>query len=198
MVSQMRKGRLWLFASFCPTALLLLLSTAAPEAQENLLGNPSFEEVAADQPLVWQIELRNRHKGLISIRQDRSHAGRNSLELSPNDENTGTTDCLGVGQAIAATPYRGKSLRISGWMAAEGDAKANLAVYVMTEKIEAIAHLDFKVLSAEVVEKLFGLGVPSINDRHHLEQFVERDRNGRGLHIARDHRSRPCVMQSTR
>lgn len=141
MVSQLRKGRLWLFVSFCPTALLFLFSTAAPEALTNLLGNPSFEEAAAAQPLVWQIDSRSQHKGSVSIRQDRSHAGDNGLELTPNNENTGATDLLGVGQAIAATPYRGKSLKISGWMAAEGDAKANIAIYVMTEKIEAIAHL---------------------------------------------------------
>jgi hypothetical protein len=57
---------------------------------------------------------------------------------APNGENIGTHDLLGVGQAIDATPYRGRSLAVSGWMAAEGDAKANLAVYVMTESIQAI------------------------------------------------------------
>jgi alpha-N-arabinofuranosidase len=119
----------------------LLSFAAVTAAEENLLANPGFEDVADALPLGWQIEQKNMHKGTISIDQENIQSGHYALELTPNSENTGTYDLLGVGQAVDATPYRGKSLAISGWMAAEGDAKVNLAVYVMTEKIQAIGYL---------------------------------------------------------
>ena len=96
----------------------LLSSAAIALAKENLLSNPGFEEVADDMPLGWQIEQKNMHKGTISIDQENIQSGHYALELIPNSKNIGTHDLLGVGQAVDATPYRGKSLTISGWMAA--------------------------------------------------------------------------------
>ena len=119
----------------------LLSFAAVAVAKENFLSNPGFEEVADDLPLGWQIEQKNIHKGAISIDQESTQSGNYSLELAPNSENVGKHDLLGIGQAIDATPYRGKSLTVSGWMAASGNAKAHLAVYVMTESIQAISYL---------------------------------------------------------
>ena len=141
MNRQPSKGSLWLSFSLFLVALCLLSFITGTVAAVNLLSNPGFEEVADDLPVGWQIEQKNMHKGSISIGQENAQAGLHSLELTPNSENTGTHDLLGIGQAIDATPYRGESLAVSGWMAAEGDAKANLAVYVMTESIQAIGYL---------------------------------------------------------
>jgi alpha-N-arabinofuranosidase len=135
------KKFLWLYFILFPVIFYLLSYTSIAVSSVNLLSNPGFEEVAADRPAGWQIEQKNAHKGDISINQEHAQTGRNSLELIPSDENTGTHDLLGVGQAIDATPYRGKLLRISGWLAAEGEAKANLAVYLMTEKIQGIDYM---------------------------------------------------------
>ena len=53
--------------------------------------------------------------------------------------------------------------------------------------VEAVGNLDLEILASDMVEKLLGLRVLVVDDRDDLEQLVERNCNGRGLHIARDH-----------
>ena len=64
--------------------------------------------------------------------------------------------------------------------------------------LEAMADLDLKILSSDVIDQLLCLRIRRVDDRNHLQQLMKRDRDGRRPDVARDHWPIPRLTQSTR
>jgi alpha-N-arabinofuranosidase len=100
----------------------------------NMLVNASFEESGGEVPGGWTFEARAKQKGRSSVAQTNAHSGQRSLKLEPNERNRPwdiANNPLSVGQAFPAGPLRGKTLHVSGWLAAEGPAVAVAGLYAL-------------------------------------------------------------------
>jgi alpha-N-arabinofuranosidase len=103
-------------------------------AGDNLVANPSFEEIDRGMPRGWTFETRASQKGKASAVRANAHTGEFSLKLEPNERNRPwdiANNPLSMGQAFPAGPFRGKTLHLSGWLAAEGPAVAVAGLYAL-------------------------------------------------------------------
>ena len=83
------------------------------------------------------------------------------------------------------------------WRApARGGRRRSSAIYAPTAgvlgdvAVKAIADLDLELLRGDVVEELPDLRILAIDDRYHLEQLVERNRDRGSFDGKFDHRAR--------
>ncbi len=79
----------------------------------------------------------------------------------------------------------------------EGDVGAHAGV-LRDVAVEAVAHLDLEVLGGDVVEELPGLRILAVDDRDHLEQLVEGNRDRRRLDGEFDHQTVPSPYEQDR
>jgi alpha-N-arabinofuranosidase len=103
-------------------------------AEGNLVTNAGFEESDREAPRGWTFEARAKNKGKATLSGSHAHSGQFSLELQPNERNKPwdiANHPLSMGQAVPAGPYRGKTLHLSGWLAAEGPAVAVVGLYAL-------------------------------------------------------------------
>jgi alpha-N-arabinofuranosidase len=103
-------------------------------ADANLVTNAGFEENDRDAPRGWTFEARAKNKGKVELSGSHVHAGQFSLALQPNERNKPwdiANHPLSMGQAVPAGPFRGKTLHLSGWLAAEGPAVAVVGLYAL-------------------------------------------------------------------
>jgi alpha-L-arabinofuranosidase len=118
----------------CALAGLLVAcpATAGPARDGNLLQNPDFELPGSGVPERWTQEAVARHKGEVLV-VGRA-GGSRVLVLRPNAANVVAelkTHPLGVGQVVSLKDnpeLRGKTLYLSGELAATAPAKAVLRV----------------------------------------------------------------------
>lgn len=119
-----------------------LLDKASAQ-DENLLKNPSFEESSLG-PTGWTIEKKRAAKGRIEI-VNQAHSGRNALKLSPNNQNTSidvAKDPLGIAQGLPAQQFSGKQLYVSGWLGAEGEARAIIMLILLRPGLPEEVHVE--------------------------------------------------------
>lgn len=111
----------------------LLFSTAIPALQsqigsEELVRNGGFEEGGSPAPARWTRDMaKNGKMGRVSQDRTRFHSGHASLKIEPNNENSASQP-LSVGQLFPAGAYRGRRLRLSGYVFAEGGAMGVLGM----------------------------------------------------------------------
>jgi alpha-N-arabinofuranosidase len=121
----------WVVACACtPT----VGGSQLPPEGENLVANASFEEAGGDAPRGWTFEARAAQKGKASTVRANAHTGEYSLKLEPNSRNKPwdiASNPVSIGQAFPAAPLRGKTLSVTGWLGAEGNAVAVAAVYAL-------------------------------------------------------------------
>lgn len=104
------------------------------QGQPLLVVNPSFEEEEpGDLPAGWTLEDRVAGKGSVALVTDPSRSGK-ALRLRPNASNTPGPLGLSVGQGLPAESLRGGTLRVAGWIGAEGGATAVLTVRVIDQE----------------------------------------------------------------
>ena len=106
----------------------------------NVVKNGSFEEGSGDAPAGWQLP-KDGSKGTAQRVAGASHSGSYGIKLAPNRNNEPSEikdNPLGIGQGFPAGPFRGKKVYLSGWLGAEGGAKATLALYGVTRSGGAI------------------------------------------------------------
>ena len=97
-------------------------------AGSELLQNPGFEEAGSPLPRGWMQDVKaTGKKGVISRDTSRFHGGHASLKLEPNGRNENASP-LAVSQLVDGAAYRGKSVRFSGFLAAEGGATGVLGM----------------------------------------------------------------------
>lgn len=131
-------------AAIIPLAIVFILSGCAHvsgDSAVNLLKNGGFEGNAGGPPAQWQLSKKAASKGVVSVVSDHTHSGSHSLKISPNHRNTSlslTSNPIGVGEGFPAGPYRGKRLYISGWLQAEGGAKAVLMLVALRKNGGAV------------------------------------------------------------
>lgn len=130
-----RKGFLILF----PGIVLLWISWGylaplRPAAGGNIVANPSFELCQGSLPQAWTFEDREKGKGEVEVVRNHAHSGNWALMLKPNTNNTADVLALNIGQAFRIDPFRGKSLKLSGWVQAEGGALAVIGLYAINEQ----------------------------------------------------------------
>jgi alpha-N-arabinofuranosidase len=111
-------------------AAAVLLPPQAAQAG-NMLANPGFEERAGSLPAGWTLEDRVRAKGTVSLVTVPVGSGTAALKLAPNGSNTADVLALNVGQGFTVGELRGRRLRLSAWLAAEGGATASFGAYVV-------------------------------------------------------------------
>lgn len=107
----------------------------------NLVVNPGFEIAAGVLPAGWTLEERVAKKGDRRLQTERVHSGHYALMLAPNRQNTERLLELAAGQGFPATPYRGKKMYVSAWLAAEGGATAVVGVFAIDKTGQVLAQL---------------------------------------------------------
>ncbi|MEE9296820.1 MAG: alpha-L-arabinofuranosidase C-terminal domain-containing protein [Phycisphaerae bacterium] len=114
--------------AYSPTAA----SEGVGPGADNIVQNPGFEEGWKDHaPMGWTFETRVRERGTVSRERERKHSGRYAVKLEPNAKNAGAIHPLAIGQGFPADRFRGQRMYISGWLAAKGQAVANLGLYAI-------------------------------------------------------------------
>jgi len=138
-VVQRRWGgvRLIVFGLFLMVAAFLLsrhrdwgsaAASGPPPPEGQLLRNGGFEEPGSPLPEGWTQDTRQTgSKGTISTDTSAAHSGKVSIRLEPNGRND-KNNPLAASQLIPAGAYRGRKLRVSAFMRANGGATAVLAV----------------------------------------------------------------------
>ncbi|MDX2149898.1 MAG: hypothetical protein SFV54_04130 [Bryobacteraceae bacterium] len=114
---------------------LLTCCEAAPQAAgeasggaQNLVRNGGFEQGGGGLPEGWFRDMNQTgKKGSVEMDRRKFHSGQASVRLSPNRNNS-AEHSLAIAQIIPAAAYRGKKVRFSGRLAAEGGATAVLGV----------------------------------------------------------------------
>src|SRR5579863_7957521 len=97
---------------------------AGPE----LARNPGFEEPASGVPTGWTQDVKKTGtKGVVSRDTSKFHGGLASVRMQPNGHNDNSNP-LAISQLIPAGAYRGKTVRFSGFLAAEGGTTAVLGM----------------------------------------------------------------------
>jgi alpha-L-arabinofuranosidase len=114
-------------------AFVLLSGTAAQHSQsqagaEELLRNGGFEEGGSPAPARWTRDMAKTGKmGRVSQDQTRFHSGHASLKMEPNSKNN-SLQPLSIVQLIPAGAYRGRRVKLSGYVIAEGGAMGVLGM----------------------------------------------------------------------
>ncbi len=123
-----------------PLVFLAVLATgcnAAPlpapvaDATGNYLRNGGFEEGGKDIPTGWTLETAAKAKGEALVTSSPVHAGQHAAKLVPNGRNAEPTHLLSIGQGMGIDALRGKTLELSAWLGAEGNATAIAGVYAI-------------------------------------------------------------------
>lgn len=112
---------IFLFVAFRHRSSPICLAQELPS--ENLLKNAGFEESRTSPPEFWGVDPEGAVKGQIQVVANASSNG-NTLQLLPNARNTGGNRPLAVVQNIPAAQFRGRTIRLSAEMKAEGAASA--------------------------------------------------------------------------
>jgi alpha-N-arabinofuranosidase len=99
-----------------------------------MLLNPGFEDAAGGLPAGWTFDEKLKEKGTVAVVESAARGGKRVLRLQPSDRNTRDLLALNVGQGFPVEPLRGKTLRVSGWLAAEGGATAILGAYAVDKQ----------------------------------------------------------------
>jgi alpha-N-arabinofuranosidase len=108
----------------------------------NGVKNSGFEEWSGVVPTGWSLDQKVAGKGMVSQTGSPLHAGRYSLRLTPNRNNTARDlggDPFGLGQVFSLDLVRGKRVYISAWLGAEGGATAATGVFAVTRQGQVIA-----------------------------------------------------------
>src|SRR5205085_12353955 len=73
-----------------------------------------------DLPTAWSEFLARTYGATVALTDDRPHSGRRCVEIrhDPN-EHSGMTGQVYVVQTIAARPFRGHRVELSGWLRRE-------------------------------------------------------------------------------
>ena len=121
------------------TTLLLMLGASLPfvrtsparqmssPGRGNLVQNGGFEE-GGNPPRGWSRDMKaTGDKGNAGQDRSRAHSGSFSLLLQPNSRNGGASP-LSVNQIFSGASLRGQKIEISGYLSAEGGAKAILGM----------------------------------------------------------------------
>jgi len=137
----MTAARAWVFISLCLLACSPAGSGAEPPVKGNLLANPGFEDAVGGLPAGWNLNEKLSAKGQASVIERGAHAGQRALRLQPTDRNTDDLLAFNVGQGFPVDPIRGRTLRVSAWMAAEGSATAILGAYSVDKQGAIIAQV---------------------------------------------------------
>ncbi len=128
-------SRALLLALFCTVSLLQLPALSEPRIVEppvglgNLVANPGFEDAAGGAPAGW-IHDEAAGRGDFGLESAIPKAGKLSLKLSPNENNTDKNHFLSAVQVIPIDKLKGKRFRISGSMRVTGDAGAFIIAMV--------------------------------------------------------------------
>jgi alpha-L-arabinofuranosidase len=117
-----------LVAALLAIGLLALPNLGA--AQPSELKNPGFDQVRDGLPEGWFFDAAVKAKGQAQVLSRYPSSPGSVLELRPNAKNGGERP-LGLGQILAASSYRGKSLSIEAQLAAEGGATAIFGVHAV-------------------------------------------------------------------
>lgn len=123
----------WLAVALLTLALFLLYQESNEGSQvsapnDELIQNGGFERGGTPAPEGWNRDMaQTGNKGSVSQDRTRFHSGRASLKFQPNSRNGGDQP-LAISQLIPAAAFRGKKVEFSGYLAAEGDARAALAM----------------------------------------------------------------------
>lgn len=134
----MTRARSWLAVLVC---LLALAASPSASAEENLLSNPAFEDASGGLPAGWNLDPKMKAKGRVSVVDRADGRGKRALRLEPSDRNTSDLLALNVAQGFPVDPLRGKTLRVSGWLAAEGAATAVLGAYTVDRQGAIVAQV---------------------------------------------------------
>jgi alpha-N-arabinofuranosidase len=121
---------------------------AEPPAKGNLLANPGFEDAVGGLPAGWNLNEKLKAKGAGSVVESGAHTGQRALRLQPTDRNTDDILAFNLGQGFPVDPIRGKTLRVSAWMAAEGSATGILGAYTVDKQGAIIAQVSLTKTSA--------------------------------------------------
>lgn len=124
----------------CSVTCLMLLGTSCRSQSEtqaksttsgNYLQNNDFEQGSGPVPAGWTLDQAAAGKGKIEVIDAEPLEGRQSLRLAPNQKNAAPDHVFGVGQGFPIDTFRGKQLRVSGTMRAEGDAIGVIGAYTI-------------------------------------------------------------------
>lgn len=111
----------------------LLFSSAVQTLQsraddEEMVRNGGFEEGGSPAPAGWTRDVaKNGHMGRVSQDRTRVHSGRASLKMEPNGKNNAAQP-LSIGQLFSGGKYRGRRVKVSGYVTAEGGAMGVLGM----------------------------------------------------------------------
>jgi hypothetical protein len=98
------------------------------DRDRELAQNGGFEVKGSAVPQGWTWDVKQTGgKGRITTDTGTSHSGHASLKLEPNQRNGGDQP-LAVSQIINGAPYRGRKVRFSAYMKADGGATAVIAM----------------------------------------------------------------------
>lgn len=93
-----------------------------------LLRNGGFEQGGSPAPQGWVRDMgQTGQKGNVTLDRGRQRSGQSSLKLEPNSRNVGDQP-LAIAQIIDGTPYRGRQVEFSGYLAAQNGASAFLGM----------------------------------------------------------------------
>lgn len=109
------------------------LVSDAKSPPRNLIANGGFEQDGAVVGSGWSFDrAKHEGKGVVERQSERQREGRFALRIAPSPKNRDAgDDAIGVGQWLTGRQIRAKSLFVSAWMAADGDATAVVGVIAM-------------------------------------------------------------------
>jgi alpha-N-arabinofuranosidase len=106
----------------------------------NLILNGRFEVGHSEVPTSWNLDRAVKGRGSLRIDTSAPPGDHGSLELTPNANNTDKEKPFGVGQLIAASDLKGKSVRIRAFLKAEGGATAQFLAFAITPEFRPLGH----------------------------------------------------------
>ncbi|HBY62311.1 MAG TPA: hypothetical protein DEH78_21015 [Solibacterales bacterium] len=101
-----------------------------PNTQGNMVVNADFELQHQNFPVGWQVDNKIKSKGQIDMAKGPAR-GQLSLRMRPNKKNTNDIMALNIAQGYAADAVRGKTLKVSAWLAGGGGATAVFGVHII-------------------------------------------------------------------
>ncbi|UCE59445.1 MAG: hypothetical protein JSU63_18625 [Phycisphaerales bacterium] len=96
-----------------------------------LLVNGGFEADGREVPTGWNLDSAVAGKGALSLEKSKGRDGGSALRLAPNSRNLPGPKPFALGQVIESDSVRGKKVRVSAWLGAEGGATAVVGMYLL-------------------------------------------------------------------
>lgn len=116
------------FGDFPSNRVAAKAGTQNSASSKEITQNGNFDAGGDSVPQGWfRDDKKTGKKGSVSLDQSRSHSAPASLRLQPNKKNDGGQP-LAIAQIISASAYRGRKLRFSGYMLAEGGTMAAIGM----------------------------------------------------------------------